>query len=570
METGEALTEWKDVGGAVQQIRWLDDGKSLLLSLYSNRSNPLRSKAIANALVSSGGFMRRSYPDGQQLWKAMPHDDEIGQVVFAPDGKQMLSSGRDGQVFLWNMETGDNRLVDIALPRFPTGHLEFSPNGQLVLVRWGREARIYRLPSLELVGALDVPGWKQVLFSPDSKAVMDGQTRQQVLPEQVYALKGQPLQVGNPINPAQDAALDGADLMLPDKAKPYLRRQLEGWRTLAIAPTGNFIAGLPLNASDPYIYLWDAALTRITRRFRHPLTSVESLEMAPAGKTLWMRGNLEYDDRQSRQRVAELNLDSGETRLLAGYPRPTRFTPQTTTAVSPDYKRLVYVVAERRPEAATKVKERRPLTSADYAFEVRIVDVQSGNLLWKWPDAPLHDAVAVALGPLRNGQNDCVVLRARAAEEGAAKYDLTAYSIKTAPLPANLPISAAPEGPAKLWQLNEVQWPQEVSSPLLSISPDGQWLVTFGGLRETATGQLRYTLPPSHVALWSANSQTLALSDGTHVQWLNVQTGKVQIDIPAVGSLLSLSMDGSSLATLSANMSLLWGARPQILPNTNY
>jgi WD40 repeat protein len=125
IETGEALGEWKGVGGAVKQVQWLDDGKSLLLSLYSNRTDKLRSKAVINGLISSGGFSRRAYPGGQELWKAMPHEDEVSQVAFASGGKQMLSSGRDGQAFLWNVETGVNRLVDISTPRSFGGYVEF-------------------------------------------------------------------------------------------------------------------------------------------------------------------------------------------------------------------------------------------------------------------------------------------------------------------------------------------------------------------------------------------------------------------------------------------------------------
>lgn len=564
IETWEALGEWKGVGGAVKQVQWLEDGKSLLLTLYSNRSDKLRSKAVTNALVSSGGFSRQTYPGGQELWKAMPHEDEVSQVVFAPGGKQMLSSGRDGQVFLWQVDTGVNRLVDISIPRPFGGHIEFSPDGQLALIVWGREARLYRLPSLELADALDLPGWKQVRFSPDAKAVVDSQTQQQVPLAEVFALKGQPLTVS-----ASESAQAEPEFPLPANSKPYLHRQLQGWLSIVMSPGREFFASLPVNPGDPYVYLWDAGLTRITRRFRHPLTSIETLDIAADGKTIWMKGMVSNDDRQLSQRVASLNLETREAKLLAGFPRPTRFTPQATATVAPDYSRLTYMVAERRPEAADKVKQRQPLTAQDYSFELRMVDMQSGALLWKWPDAPLHDTIALALGPLQEGENACAVLRMKppAGENEAPQFGLTLYHIKTDPLPANLPHMAPPEGPKKVWQFNEVQWPQNASGLVLSFSPDGRWLATSGGMREAGNGQLRYALPAAEVALWLAGSQKIALSDGTHAQRLDVPSGKVESNVPAVGRLISVSDNGDHLATSNSTTALLWKASAQpVLP----
>jgi hypothetical protein len=292
---------------------------------------------------------------------------------------------------------------------------------------------------------------------------------------------------------------------------------------------------------------------------------VDTIDIAPDGKMAWLRGALEYDEvKPFGQRIVALNLDTGETKLLAGYPRPMRFTPQATTAVAPDYSRLAYLVAERKPEAAAKVKERQPLTPQDYMFDLRMVDAQSGTLLWRWQNAPLQDAVALALGPLKDGQTTCVVLRAEiAAGEEDAKYGLTAYHIKSDPLSANLPLSAAPDGPAKVWQVSELPWPVAAPGLILNFSPDGRWLATSGGVREANTGQLRYALPASQVVIWSPDSRKIAVSDGGHTQWLDGPGGKAQAVTPAVGRLLSISADGSALATASSeNTSLIWMMKP--------
>ncbi len=77
-------------------------------SPYRGESDELLSVSIAHhgrlfATGGSLGIMRvYDYASGKFLAEAKGHSNAITNVNFSPDDKQILSTGRDGLVIVWN------------------------------------------------------------------------------------------------------------------------------------------------------------------------------------------------------------------------------------------------------------------------------------------------------------------------------------------------------------------------------------------------------------------------------------------------------------------------------------
>ena len=75
---------------------------------------------------------------GRELWRATDHTDSAVQIIVTSDGKTAISSGHDGTVIFWEVETG-KLIRKIENPRHSADMIALSPDGH-TLAALGGEA----------------------------------------------------------------------------------------------------------------------------------------------------------------------------------------------------------------------------------------------------------------------------------------------------------------------------------------------------------------------------------------------------------------------------------------------
>jgi len=95
------------------------------------------------------------YENANTLQKA--HDGAVTSVVFSASGHQILSTGRDNRLRLWDIHTGTNQLVNYAgtFNNSKVGNMmAVSTNDQLVYHPNGKDICVYEIKTGELIHTL--------------------------------------------------------------------------------------------------------------------------------------------------------------------------------------------------------------------------------------------------------------------------------------------------------------------------------------------------------------------------------------------------------------------------------
>jgi hypothetical protein len=74
---------------------------------------------------------------GKELWRGVEHTDSAVQAVVTSDGKTAISSGHDGLVVFWDVDTG-KAVRRVENPRHSVDHLTLSPDGSTLTALGGQ------------------------------------------------------------------------------------------------------------------------------------------------------------------------------------------------------------------------------------------------------------------------------------------------------------------------------------------------------------------------------------------------------------------------------------------------
>ena len=237
----------------------------------------------------------------------MDNSDSTAVIAtFSPDGLRVLTGHDDGQMRLWDRESG--RVIRRLPGRVDRG-VAFSPDGHRALTAdQDKLVRLWDLESGKLVREFQGhSGWVfNVAFSPDGRLA--------------YSTSG-----------GTDHWHDGADPAVRvwevETGREVRKLEAHTGRVmgLSVSPDGHRV----LTGGDPGLILWDADTGKELRRFRGHFSLITNSILLPDGHRAVSC---------SHDRTIRLwDLDTGqEIDRLVGHPREV-----TWLAVSPDGRRLL-------------------------------------------------------------------------------------------------------------------------------------------------------------------------------------------------------------------------------------
>ncbi|MEZ4706669.1 MAG: hypothetical protein R3A44_05670 [Caldilineaceae bacterium] len=169
---------------ADQNIRIYQVDKEQITFIYNGKSSNLVYAAAIHFGLSRLAFATMDHRIGVWNWldgsipiyETPMLEASISQLVFRPDGNQLLSATTDGTIAVWSID-GDAHNVDsddywiTQAPQEPT-ILTYTPNGAIIMASWGDESiRLWDAQSFQLLGSIASQHGPilDIDFSPDGK-----------------------------------------------------------------------------------------------------------------------------------------------------------------------------------------------------------------------------------------------------------------------------------------------------------------------------------------------------------------------------------------------------------------
>jgi len=129
---------------------------------------------LAAALGTDGSIRLLDTGFGENILTLFPtHGGPVKGLMFSPDGARLASSGEDGKVMVWDVQTGD-KLHDLVAEGDAAWGLAFSPDGSLLVagtVR-GHEVRVWETATWTLRNTFEADQAVDLAFSPDGEHIL--------------------------------------------------------------------------------------------------------------------------------------------------------------------------------------------------------------------------------------------------------------------------------------------------------------------------------------------------------------------------------------------------------------
>jgi WD40 repeat protein len=101
------------------------------------------------------------------------HKDWVTSVNFSPDGKTIVSSGKNGTVKLWNADGSERSTIQTN--QGWVSSVNFSPDGNIIILVNNNIIKLWNADGTERATSQGNQGWVwTAIFSPDSKTIVSG------------------------------------------------------------------------------------------------------------------------------------------------------------------------------------------------------------------------------------------------------------------------------------------------------------------------------------------------------------------------------------------------------------
>jgi WD40 repeat protein len=260
-------------------LKLWDTATGKLLRTFKGRSYDVSSAALSpdGRTILSGG---RNHT--VNLWDAVTgrlvqtfrgHSEVVTSVAFSPDGGTLLSGSKDNTFKLWDVATGKLlRSVDGPRPQVPP---------------WFSAPPPFPVPGQNEYGSM------AVAFSPDGRTILSGSSKDfafrlwdAATGKLLLTFQGRERVLDLAFSPNGDAVLSaGGFLQLWNTATGKLLRTFQGVEAVqsaAFSPDGRTVVSANF---DKTIKLWDVATGKLLRTFQNSSSPV-SVKFSPDGRTI--------------------------------------------------------------------------------------------------------------------------------------------------------------------------------------------------------------------------------------------------------------------------------------------
>ncbi len=353
---------------------------------------------------------------GQELRTLKGHENWVVSVAISPDGQRIISGSWDETVKIWDAESGEE-LRTLRGHEGQVNSVAISPDGQRV-ISGGDDMtiRIWDAESGEVVRTLR--GHEDKVFSvairPDGQRIISGSQDQTIKiwdaesGEEVRTLRGHKSWVMTvAISPDGERIVSGdgdnCTIKIWDAESGEEVRTLRGHKSWVLSVTFSPDGQRIVSSGDDTVKIWDAELDKERRILKGHKSGVTSVAFSPDGKRI-ISGALD-------KTIKIWDTESGkELRILSGHESRVY-----SVAISPDGQRIISGDQDKTIKIwdAESGKELRTLTghkgrvdsltfspdgqriiSAALANSIKIWDTESGKELRTFGDAILSVAVS--------------------------------------------------------------------------------------------------------------------------------------------------------------------------------
>ncbi len=356
---------------------------ALAQDIGENRTLPISQRLLARQGIDAG--------IDAQLWASPRPLDGINDVLFSPDSLLMATVSRDGQLRLWNMETGEESIA-LGIPGdAEVQEIAFSPDGRMVAGSTDENnIHLWRIDTHEWLARLE--GHKgtihDICFDPGGRFLASA---------------------------SADSSIRFWNIKTYTKRFVFRSNKAEGQHALAISPDGSVLAA---GTASGLITFWDMALQHQVGEMEAHSQPVSAMHFSPDGSVLASTSgdsSLLLIDIGPNQSAHKFVHEGAEVLDLSFHPDSRRLA----CGMSDNSIRL-YDVKEKAPLHQV-VGHNGPVTGVSYTYDgkwiisgsldqrLRLWDSETGEELAKL-DGHTRNVNAVVFSPtellVASGSND--------------------------------------------------------------------------------------------------------------------------------------------------------------------